>query len=161
MASFKTALVLFVSAQHVLFCALETCMWRGAARGIFGTKKKDLNATAGLAANQGVYNLFLAMGAALSLYLNNLEGHLMFTTAMFLAACFGCTSASSIMIFFAQGIPSLFVTMVTVNELENVNEKMTWRLSVVVLGVVMSGWGYFWKKLDTASRKKLKAEEAH
>jgi uncharacterized membrane protein len=149
-----TSLVLFASIQHALFCILETCMWRGAARGVFGTKKKDLNATSGLAANQGVYNLFLAMGATLSLYLNNLEGIIMFTTAMFLAACFGCTSVS-MSIIIVQGIPSFAATMLAIED----GQRNDWRIYIILLGFLMIVWGYFWKKFDVAAKKKLKSEQ--
>jgi putative membrane protein len=55
--------VAFVALQHVLFMVLEMFLWnRPAGRRIFGLDKEFARRSAALAANQGLYNGFLAAG---------------------------------------------------------------------------------------------------
>jgi len=149
----QQAVLVFCAIEHIGFCLLETCLWRGAARGVFGTKTKDLNATAKTAANQGVYNLFLAMGALLSLYLDNTEGQIMFATAMFLASCFGATSVT-MAILVVQGLPALAAAMLATGTLDPL-QQLNWQKGIVGVGVVMLVWGKQWKMSDDAATKAL------
>jgi len=56
-------LVGLVAAQHVLFALLEMVLWtRPAGRKVFGTTAAFAEESAGLAKNQGLYNLFLVAG---------------------------------------------------------------------------------------------------
>ena len=152
----QQAVLVFCAIEHIGFCLLETCLWRGAARGVFGTKTKDLNATSKTAANQGVYNLFLAMGALLSLYLDNTEGQIMFATAMFLASCFGATSVT-MAILVVQGLPALAAAMLATGTLDPL-QQLNWQKGIVGVGVVMLVWGKQWKMSDDAATKALKKQ---
>lgn len=61
----------FVGALHVYIFNLEALSWyRGAAKG-FGIKSENYALTAGLAANQGFYNLVLAAGIFIALITGN------------------------------------------------------------------------------------------
>jgi putative membrane protein len=57
--------VAFVALQHLLFMGLEMFLWnRPAGRRLFGLEKEFARRSAALAANQGLYNGFLAAGLA-------------------------------------------------------------------------------------------------
>jgi putative membrane protein len=69
MAMLATTLVALVALEHVWFMILEMFLWRS-ERGMktFGTTKEFAEASSALAANQGLYNGFLAAGLLWSLY---------------------------------------------------------------------------------------------
>ncbi|MGW0004789.1 DUF1304 domain-containing protein [Nocardia grenadensis] len=52
---------------HVYIWYLESFAWTGAARGVFGISAEEAAATRELAFNQGFYNLFLAIIAAVGI----------------------------------------------------------------------------------------------
>jgi len=56
------ALVALVGLLHLYILVLEMFLWRTRARRIFGMSAEQAEATATLAANQGLYNGFLAAG---------------------------------------------------------------------------------------------------
>lgn len=59
-------LALLAAALHVVIFVLESLRWESPrARGVFGTSPEEAAATRELAFNQGFYNLFLAVLAAL------------------------------------------------------------------------------------------------
>lgn len=55
-------LTLLVALLHLYILALEMFLWRTRARRVFGMSAEQAEATATLAANQGLYNGFLAAG---------------------------------------------------------------------------------------------------
>jgi putative membrane protein len=55
-------LVALVALLHVYILVLEMFLWRTRARRAFGMSAEQAEATATLAANQGLYNGFLAAG---------------------------------------------------------------------------------------------------
>ena len=58
-----TVLVLIVAAFHIYFMVLEMFLWRTPfGRRTFGTTPEVAESSAVLAANQGLYNAFLAAG---------------------------------------------------------------------------------------------------
>ena len=63
MSSLATILVLIVAAIHIYILVLEMFLWR-TPRGLrsFGTDQAFADRSASLAANQGLYNGFLAAG---------------------------------------------------------------------------------------------------
>jgi putative membrane protein len=56
------ALVALVALLHLCFMVLEMFLWRTRARRVFRMSAEKAEATAQLAANQGLYNGFLAAG---------------------------------------------------------------------------------------------------
>ncbi len=61
-------LVAVVALQHLFFLALEMFLWKKPfGRNVFRTTPEFAESTAALAANQGLYNGFLAAGLAWSL----------------------------------------------------------------------------------------------
>lgn len=73
-----------VAALHLLFFVLESFLWtKPAGRRIFGLTPELAQSTASLAANQGLYNAFLAAGLIWSLF--NPPG--MFGIKVFFLSC--------------------------------------------------------------------------
>jgi putative membrane protein len=65
----STLLVLAVAALHLYFLALEMFLWQTPrARRAFGTSEDFARETRVLAANQGLYNGFLAAGLLIGLW---------------------------------------------------------------------------------------------
>lgn len=103
--SFITLLVLI----HLYILILEMFLWTK-PKGIktFGLKTKSFaEETKVLAANQGLYNGFLAAGFIWALLQQNTEVGLFFSFCVFIAGTYGSYSAKKIQIFFIQSIPAL------------------------------------------------------
>ncbi len=62
MRAVAVVLVALVAVLHAYILVLEMFLWRTRARRIFGLSAEQAEATARLAANQGLYNGFLAAG---------------------------------------------------------------------------------------------------
>ncbi len=73
----------------------------------FGLKSKDFaKETKVLAANQGLYNGFLAAGLIWSLVINNNQVALFFLICVFVAGLYGSYSTKKKSILFIQSIPA-------------------------------------------------------
>lgn len=81
----------FVCTFHPV--SLETLRWRKVARRVFGVKPEHINVTAALAANQGLYNTFLAFGIFWGLHVGNVEITSFFLGCVVVAAVFGAMTA--------------------------------------------------------------------
>lgn len=106
-----TALIVYVIVFHVWAMVLEMFFWtKPLGRKTFGLSKDDAETSKTLAANQGLYNGFLAAGLVLSLIVANPDTA--FTLKVFFLACVslaglygGITAKMSIL--FMQGLPAL------------------------------------------------------
>jgi putative membrane protein len=85
MATIATALIVLVAAIHVYIVVLEMFLWR-TPRGLraFGTDQAFADASAALAANQGLYNGFLVAGLVWGLLASDPVG---FQVRVFFLAC--------------------------------------------------------------------------
>jgi putative membrane protein len=83
MRSLALALTALVALLHLYFLALEMFLWRTRARRVFRMSAEKAEATAQLAANQGLYNGFLAAGIVWAL----LSGTELLPRATFFLAC--------------------------------------------------------------------------
>jgi putative membrane protein len=103
--------VALVAIEHLYILVLEMFMWTSdRARKAFGTTKEFAESTKSLAANQGLYNGFLAAGLFWGLFHPNSEfGHqiqLFFLICVLVAAVYGgLTAKKSILV--VQGLPAL------------------------------------------------------
>ena len=102
-------LVVFVALLHVMFLVLEMFLWtKPFGRRTFGLSRELAEATKGLAANQGLYNGFLAAGLIWGL----MSGDAGFPIKVFFLACvivagiFGAITAKR-SILFVQALPGL------------------------------------------------------
>ncbi|MEM0932270.1 MAG: DUF1304 domain-containing protein [Bacteroidota bacterium] len=100
-----------VAVLHLYFLWLEMFVWTTVGKKVFRNFPKDLfEPTKTLAANQGLYNGFLAAGLIWSLFIENRLWQ--FNIALFFLACvliagiYGGLSVSK-RIFIVQGTPAL------------------------------------------------------
>jgi len=108
-------LIGFIAIIHIYILWLEMFAWTTKAPKIFKTIPKELFApTKTLAANQGLYNGFLAAGLIWSLLI---EDHhwkfyvsIFFLTCIIIAGIYGAATASK-RILYVQSIPALVALM--------------------------------------------------
>lgn len=104
-------LTLFVALLHVYFLWLEMFAWTTKGRKVFKNFPQDLfEPTKNMAANQGLYNGFLAAGLLWSLFISDslwsIYIALFFLGCVVIAGLYGAYSVSK-KIFFVQGLPAL------------------------------------------------------
>ncbi|KAB1158888.1 DUF1304 domain-containing protein [Tenacibaculum aiptasiae] len=101
--------VALVALIHIYIVILEMVLWTK-PKGIktFGLKSKEYaEETKILAANQGLYNGFLAAGLIWSILSEKTDVALFFLGCVFVAGIYGAYSTKKPRIFFVQSIPSL------------------------------------------------------
>lgn len=101
----------FVALEHIGFLWLEMFAWTTRGPKVFKTFPKDLfEPTKALAANQGLYNGFLAAGLIWSLFINDGEWQqnvaLCFLIFVAVAGIYGAATASK-RILYVQALPAL------------------------------------------------------
>ena len=99
--------IAFVAVLHLLFMVLEMFFWRKPlGRRIFGLNSELAGQTAALAANQGLYNGFLAAGLIWSLASppNATAISVFFLCCVIVAGVFGAITAKR-SILFIQALP--------------------------------------------------------
>ncbi len=106
-----TLLVALVAVEHFYFLVLEMFLWtKPKGRRIFGLTEQFANDSKSLAANQGLYNGFLAAGLAWSLVHPDAnvahQLQLFFLGCVIVAAIFGGMTVKRT-ILFIQGTPAL------------------------------------------------------
>lgn len=111
-------LVGLVAIFHLYILWLEMFAWETRAPKVFRNFPKDLfPKTKALAANQGLYNGFLAAGLIWSLLIQNPEWQsnvmIFFLGCVTVAGIYGAISADK-KIFFVQGLPSLIALLLIV-----------------------------------------------
>lgn len=112
----KSFLILFVALEHLYFLILEMFLWT-TPRGIktFGLKSKSFaEDTKVLAANQGLYNGFLAAGLIYSLINEDNTLGLFFLSWVIIAGIYGAYSTKKIRLFYVQAVPAIIVFLVVV-----------------------------------------------
>lgn len=106
-----TIITAFIALIHIYILWMEMFAWTTRGRKVFKNFPKDLfEPTKQMAANQGLYNGFLAAGLIWSLFINNPEWSanvaLFFLGCVFVAGLYGAYSVTK-KIFFIQSIPAL------------------------------------------------------
>ena len=101
----------FVACLHAYFLWLEMFAWTTKAKKVFRNFPNDLfEPTKAMAANQGLYNGFLAAGLVWALLIKNLAWQanvaLFFLGCVVVAGVYGALSVSK-KIFLVQGLPAL------------------------------------------------------
>ncbi len=100
-------LTVVVAALHLYFLVLEMFLWtRPAGLKTFRNTPEKAETTRVLAANQGLYNGFLAAGLLWFLYAGQWNVVLFFLGCVVVAALYGAWSVNK-RIFFVQGIPAI------------------------------------------------------
>ncbi|MGB1043066.1 MAG: DUF1304 domain-containing protein [Tenacibaculum sp.] len=101
-------LIGLVALIHIYIVILEMVLWTK-PKGIktFGLKSKEFAIeTKVLAANQGLYNGFLAAGLLWSALTQKIDVAIFFLACVALAGIYGAYSTKKIRIFFIQSIPA-------------------------------------------------------
>lgn len=101
--------VLLVALLHVYILVLEMFLWdKPAGRRAFGMSREQAAATKVLAANQGLYNGFLAAGLlwGLSQGVAGFEVKVFFLSCVLIAGLYGTVTASR-KILYVQALPAL------------------------------------------------------
>ncbi len=105
-------LIAMVALEHLYILWLEMFAWETRGKQVFKGSLKDelFTPTKTLAANQGLYNGFLAAGLLWSLLISNSEWSrnvaLFFLGCVSVAGIYGAVTASR-KIFFVQAVPAL------------------------------------------------------
>jgi putative membrane protein len=109
--SLLRVLCVFIALQHVAFLVLEMFLWRRpAGMKVFRTTPEFAKQSAALAANQGLYNGFLAAGLLWGSFHSApdqaLEIQVFFLVCVVVAGIFGAATVSR-RIFWVQAVPAL------------------------------------------------------
>jgi len=109
MKKVATALVALVAIEHLYILVLEMFLWtRPAGLRAFGLTPEFAEQTAVLAANQGLYNGFLAAGLIWGLFRKSdgIPVQIFFLVCVIVAGIFGAITAKP-SILFVQAVPAL------------------------------------------------------
>jgi uncharacterized membrane protein len=109
LSSAATALVAFVALEHLAFLVLEMFLWNTpVGMRVFGLEPAFAEASASLAANQGLYNGFLAAGLVWSLVRRGdcFALQVFFLSCVVVAGVFGAVTAKG-SILLVQAAPAL------------------------------------------------------
>ncbi|MEO8297305.1 MAG: DUF1304 domain-containing protein [Burkholderiales bacterium] len=109
-------LVLLVAVLHLYFLVLEMFLWtRPTGRRTFGLTPEFAEATKTLAANQGLYNGFLAAGLLWGLWLDEVGVpiQLFFLLCVVVAGVFGALTVGR-KVLFVQALPGALAMLMVV-----------------------------------------------
>ena len=115
MKKIATALVALVAIEHIYILVLEMFLWtKPAGLRAFGLTPEFAEQTAVLAANQGLYNGFLAAGLiwALTLKDDGFAHRVFFLGCVIVAGIFGAVTAKP-SILFVQAVPAMVALAAT------------------------------------------------
>lgn len=110
-------LIAFVAFEHVYFMILEMFYWTK-PKGLktFGLKKEAAENTKVLAANQGLYNGFIAAGLIWSILDKNYASQIaiFFLVCVIIAGVYGAYSTKKIRLFYFQSVPAILALILLV-----------------------------------------------
>lgn len=102
-------LIALVAFEHIYFLILEMFLWTK-PKGIktFKLKSKEFaEETKVLAANQGLYNGFLAAGLLFSIVQKDITMAVFFLICVTIAGIYGAYSTKQIKLFYIQAVPAI------------------------------------------------------
>lgn len=107
MSTIALALIAVVALLHAYFLVLEMFLWtKPLGLKTFRNTPEKAEITRVLAANQGLYNGFLAAGLIWSIVAQKTDVALFFLGCVVVAALYGAYSVNK-RIFFVQGVPAI------------------------------------------------------
>ena len=117
MTFIKPFLIALVAFEHVYFLILEMFLWtKPKGMKAFGLKSKEFaEDTKVLAANQGLYNGFLAAGLLFSIIQNDIKIAIFFLVCVTIAGIYGSYSTKQIKLFYVQAVPVPAIIALIVN----------------------------------------------
>ncbi|GAB7255603.1 DUF1304 domain-containing protein [Polaribacter sp. OB-PA-B3] len=111
----KIIFTIIVALIHAYIWYLEMFLWTK-KKGIkaFNLKSKEFaDETKILAANQGLYNLFISVGLMWSIFYDKQSCILLFLIFVVIAGIYGSYSTNKIKIFYIQSIPAILTLLLT------------------------------------------------
>jgi len=104
----QTFFIALVAFLHIYFMILEMFLWTK-PKGLkaFGLKKEFAEESKVLAANQGLYNGFLAAGLIYAIITKEMQFAIFFLACVAVAGIYGAYSTKKIKLFYIQSIPAL------------------------------------------------------
>jgi len=109
-------LIALVAFEHVYFMILEMFLWTK-PKGLitFGNTKEAAESSKVLAANQGLYNGFLAAGLIWSILDKNYGPQIaiFFLICVVIAGIYGAYSTKKSKLFFIQALPAILALVIT------------------------------------------------
>ena len=107
MSMIALALILLVAMLHLYFLVLEMFLWtKPLGMKTFRNTREKAESTRVLAANQGLYNGFLAAGLLYAAITGSREFAVFFLACVIVAGLYGAWSVNK-RIFFVQALPAL------------------------------------------------------
>lgn len=107
MSTIAQILTALVALLHLYFLVLEMFLWtRPLGLKVFGQSREKAEQSKVLAANQGLYNGFLAAGLVYGLATGSREFCLFFLACVVVAGVYGAATVS-LKILFVQALPAL------------------------------------------------------
>ena len=116
MTTIATILIAFIALEHLYILYMEMFAWTTLGKKTFKSLDASLfEPTKALAANQGLYNGFLAAGLIWSLFITDENWHLnvalFFLLCVSVAGIYGAMTAGK-RIFYVQALPALIAVAV-------------------------------------------------
>jgi putative membrane protein len=117
MAIIASLLIALVALEHIYILWMEMFAWESAGKKTFKSLPDELfKPTKGLAANQGLYNGFLAAGLTWTFFISDMlwktNISVFFLSCVAIAGIYGAVTADK-KIFFVQALPAI-VTLIVV-----------------------------------------------
>lgn len=111
MLQLMSVLLVLIALLHIGFLVLEMFLWtKPLGKKVFRMDDEFAKASRTLAANQGLYNGFLAAGCLWAAYSADLFITLFFLSCVFIAGVFGAITVSR-KIFWLQGFPAMLALL--------------------------------------------------
>jgi len=106
--------VALVAFEHIYFMILEMFLWTK-PKGLkaFGLTKEKAEDSKVLAANQGLYNGFLAAGLIWGLVAEKNQVIIFFLICVVIAGVYGAYSTKKIKLFYFQSVPAIIALLLT------------------------------------------------
>ena len=104
--------VALVAFEHIYFMILEMFLWtKPKGMKTFGLSKKKAEDSKVLAANQGLYNGFLAAGLIWGLVAEKNDIIIFFLICVVIAGIYGAYSTKKIKLFYVQSLPAIIALL--------------------------------------------------
>jgi len=101
-----------VALEHLYFLVLEMFFWtKPLGLKVFGLSREQAENSKVLAANQGLYNGFLASGLIWGLISDRFEITVFMLICVCIAGIYGSISTKKIKLFYVQAIPALIALL--------------------------------------------------
>lgn len=114
MTTIIIVLIALVAFEHLYFLVLEMFLWtKPKGMKTFGLKSKEFaEETKVLAANQGLYNGFLAAGLIWSIITKDISISIFFLSCVIITGIYGAYSTKKIRLFYIQAIPAILALLI-------------------------------------------------